>query len=176
MRRLADDEIHVWTVPRAWEPTAREILRDYAGTRAGLRRSPLGKPFVPGGGLEVGISGTTGLTVLALCRHPFGIDVERVAPLDGLDTLCALTLAPAEACEMACLPPAAQAARFYRIWVRKEALLKARGCGLAADPRELDTSRPMGRWRWLDAERDGVAVAAAVHHSPCRLVWMGAAR
>ena len=176
MMQLRAAEIHVWTVPRAWEAAASDVLARYRQGPHTFERTPLGKPFIAGGGLEIGVSHTDGLSVFALSAHAFGIDVERCAPLGMRDWMGTQALAPAEAREIGAAPASEREARFYRCWVRKEALLKARGSGLLTDPREIDTSWPARGWRWLDDERDGVAIALAASHPQACAIWMGAAR
>jgi 4'-phosphopantetheinyl transferase len=59
-----------------------------------------------------------------------GIDVEFVC--DRFPAIEAISryLTPAEARELRSLEPQTQTLGFYQCWTRKEAYLKARGCGL----------------------------------------------
>ncbi|MCG7285747.1 4'-phosphopantetheinyl transferase superfamily protein [Cellulomonas sp. ACRRI] len=84
------------------------------------------------------------LVVVALSdAGPVGVDVEPVrrvgeGPRDRDRGLARLVLAPGE-------PPAAGAHGLLRTWARTEAVLKAAGTGLAADPRALRVSDAAGR-------------------------------
>ncbi len=127
-----------------------------------------GRPLVlaPAGDLQVSLSRTTGLVAVALSEAgPVGVDVETAgaAAFDGFDDVVlhgSERLRPGE--------PARTAVQNTRIWVRKEAALKALGSGLRTDPRDLSVSpADAGRGFWsadLDAGPDhqgAVAVLAA---------------
>lgn len=91
-----------------------------------------GRPVLRGvEGVSVSLSRprTPGPALVALCADAgVGVDVENTgaATFDGFD---AVALHPQERC-------ADDDAR-TRLWVRKEALLKAHGTGLTTDPREV---------------------------------------
>ena len=81
-----------------------------------------------------------GLAMVALTRAgPVGIDCEPVGAglLEGFDDVA---LAPTEARSLRRWGPAIRSAGRLRYWVRKEAVLKATGLGLATDPREVVVS------------------------------------
>lgn len=70
-----------------------------------------------------------------------GLDVERIAPVaDGAAP--DIVLSPAERDAFDPLEAAAQIPAFFRYWVRKEAVLKATGEGLAVPMTHLTVSRP----------------------------------
>jgi phosphopantetheinyl transferase len=174
MIALGPRDIHVWRFGREIGGAAaiRGACRHYLGGAVDVHRSPLGKPFVPGAPLEVAVAHASGATMVAIARGVLGIDAERSDPLPDLDPLRARTLAPAEDRELEATPLALREARFYRCWVRKEALLKARGCGLAVDPREVDTTQEAPGWHWLDATVAGnIAVAIATVEPQANLAW-----
>jgi phosphopantetheinyl transferase len=176
MIRLADHAIHIWRVDGAASGGVRAVCARYLDAPFEIRRAPLGKPFIAGADLEIGISNTEGATVVGVSRRPLGIDVERIGPLAHLSALARASLTWREALELECLPVERRVARFHRFWVRKEALLKARGCGFAVDPRCVDTTRPASGWHWIDATLDeGIALAVATPDSQARLEWMAAA-
>ena len=172
---LGPRDIHVWRFDReiAGDAAIRGACRHYLDRGVEVHRSPLGKPFVPGAALEVAVAHAAGATVVAIARGVLGIDAERMDRLPDLQALRAGTLAPAEERELEAMPPASREARFYCYWVRKEALLKARGCGLTVDPREVDTTREAPGWNWIDATVGGnIAVAIATLEPQPNLMWM----
>lgn len=96
-----------------------------------------GRPVVLGSGRPVHVSvardGSGTLAVVAACLElPVGVDVEAVgaASFPGFDEVA---LHPSEHAE--------DDTERTRLWVRKEAALKARGTGLATDPRTLCVQR-----------------------------------
>jgi 4'-phosphopantetheinyl transferase len=82
--------------------------------------------------LAVSLASSDGVTAVAVTRGaPVGVDVEHVAE-DRFARIGSVLLHPDE--------HAAGAAELARTWVRKEALLKALGLGLATDPRTVHLS------------------------------------
>jgi 4'-phosphopantetheinyl transferase len=80
--------------------------------------------------------------VVAVTRAgPVGVDVEPLA--DGAftdDAMDDIALTPQERAGVAALPPDARPAARARLWVRKEALLKATGEGLQVPPSEVEVA------------------------------------
>ncbi|CAG6398373.1 4'-phosphopantetheinyl transferase superfamily protein [Streptomyces cocklensis] len=94
-------------------------------------RGPHGKPEVadPGSCVQVNLSHSGDVAMVAVTAgRRVGVDVQRIVP--GLDTVAmARRYFPAEEAEFvrAAADPVARAARFARLWSRKEALVKAHG-------------------------------------------------
>lgn len=88
-----------------------------------------GKPRLAGGGPAFSLTHAGELVGVALHDGPVGVDVERVRPLTDLAAMAAHACAPTEA--------APDAAAFFRLWTRKEAVLKATGHGLSAPMADL---------------------------------------
>jgi 4'-phosphopantetheinyl transferase len=95
-----------------------------------------GKPRLaglPGPTPSFSLSHSAGLAVLAIGDAEVGVDVEAVAPQDGLAT-SRIALSDAERGELAALPPDARDERLLELWTRKEAYLKGIGVGVVHDP------------------------------------------
>jgi 4'-phosphopantetheinyl transferase len=70
--------------------------------------------------------------------HYIGVDMERDRPIPDAGELIALHFHPHETEAMAALArPACKGAAFLQGWTRKEACLKALGCGLAMAPTHI---------------------------------------
>ena len=170
---LRDGEIHVWRAGALQPRDVHSVCARYLDRPFLVVRSVLGKPFVAGGALEIGVAHTQGASIVAVSRRPVGIDLERMAPLADLGPLVRASLTEAETRELEGLGADDRTARFYRCWVRKEALLKARGCGLTVDPRDVDTTKAPHGWTWIDATLDGtIAVSVATPDRRAVLSWM----
>ncbi len=167
----------------------RAVLAEHMGLppdRVPLERAPSGRPTVGGAsGLEVSVSHTAGLVLVAVGRERrVGVDVELVRERP-LRLLPAHALADAELAVLECCPVDKRLHALLRYWVRKEAVLKAAGVGLAIDPREVEVSSPtesarlvslpeaLGRpagWSLADLEIDGYVAALAVEGPAPRTV------
>ena len=139
-RRLADR-----TRFTASHAALRQILARYAGTAADalvFETRPQGKPALvrlPGSPdlrFSLSHSGSFALVALSLGRE-VGVDVEQERPLPDLLRLAQRVASPDELGVLARLDGLARQRAFFRLWVAKEAVLKAQGTGLHADPRRL---------------------------------------
>ncbi len=118
---------------------ARQVLAAWQGDAPGtvpLRHTR--RPMLPPGWPWLSIAHARALAVVAVCASaPVGVDVEwlgRQARWTALRTRC---LSAAE--QRAMDAHAAPGAGFLHQWVRKEAVLKAAGGGIAGDLRAVDT-------------------------------------
>ena len=119
----------------------RAVLgRAAACTPAALEfaRNAFGKPYLVHDGkphpLRFNLSHGGGLLLIAFgLGREVGVDVERPRALapDGMDALMTAAFAPVEQSALRALPPRDRARAAYRLWVRREALAKAQGTGLA---------------------------------------------
>ncbi len=110
----------------------RQLLGGVLGLpadRVVLSAGPHGKPAVDGAAFSLSHSGGHGL--VAVARHgELGVDLEATGG-EPEASLLGQVLTTAERRAFAELPPAHRAAVFCRVWVRKEAVLKATGVGLS---------------------------------------------
>lgn len=145
---LSDGAVHVWTVrTRADVDPLRRVLDRY-------RRPEDGHPFVVrdgrkprlvagwGGDVRFNVSRAGRFMLLAVTRgREVGIDVEELGR-DRWLSLPGQVLTPAERDAVEALPAHARGDAFLRLWVRKEAVLKAAGTGLAVDPSMVSVGGP----------------------------------
>lgn len=133
----------------------KDALR-YRAAHAGLRRvlarelgmaardvrwhvGTQGKPHLAGReGWHFNLSHSGDWALLGLGQGaPIGVDIECPGPSADIDLLVSHQFNAAEQAAFAQCPPSARAAFFYRMWVRKEACVKALGCGLVVEPRRI---------------------------------------
>lgn len=78
-----------------------------------------------------------------------GIDIETIRPLSALDRLARRILGPAEADALRSRPPGERNRLMFRLWTRKEALVKAAGFGILHTPlSRIDLGDPEARSGW----------------------------
>ena len=118
----------------------RQILAHYVGEPPAAVRlvaGPGGKPSLAerAGDLEFNLAhaGELGLVGVG-AASALGVDVEPVRPLNDLAGLARQVLGPAELAILERLPVGQRSRAFLTFWTRKEAVLKACGCGLAIEP------------------------------------------
>ncbi len=103
------------------------LLRRYVGSGP-FSLGERGKPFLPGG-ISFNLSHSGALAVLATAESDVGVDVEPLSRPFGEATVRRVLL-PEERQWLEARPRE----DFLRLWTRKEAVLKCRGCGLALRP------------------------------------------
>jgi 4'-phosphopantetheinyl transferase len=124
------------------------------------------------------------LALLALCQdRELGIDLERQKTIAEAARIVEAYFTPAECAQFLNLPESMREVAFLRGWTRKEAILKARGVGLAGLATSLETMfgtaelgpnfRPtepvhqvQGWSLWEAAPRPAYVAALAVQSSP----------
>ena len=167
----------------------RHLLAGYLGSQPrtiSFTSGTFGKPQLPGDlsfDFNMSHSADVAVFVFGRDRH-VGIDVERIRTNLDIEGLAARYFTPAEAQTIAQTSPAAKAAMFFALWVRKEAILKASGYGLrmpldaldvagtehGAPPVVLQPSRRASEWLCLDIlARAGYRAAAAFDQTPRRM-------
>lgn len=91
--------------------------------------------------VEVSVSHSGRWVVVAVCRaHPLGVDVERVDPSLDFAGVGRIAMTETELGQLRRLPIADRAAAFTRLWVRKEAVVKAIGEGLRTPLADIEVS------------------------------------
>jgi 4'-phosphopantetheinyl transferase len=109
-----------------------------------LGESDKGKPCLPGSGLEFNVSHSGNAVLIAWSDGlPVGADVEAVGFKDAV-TLADIGKVSFSAEERAVLSAAVErdkALVFHRIWVRKEAVIKAEGVGLGGPLQDFSVVR-----------------------------------
>jgi len=100
-----------------------------------------GKPFLsrPAQDLQFNLShsGQHGLIAVAKDR-PVGVDIEVRRPIGDLLAIALQIATPHEAKLLKQLAAGQAHSAFFELWTRKEAVIKALGCGFSIDPRELE--------------------------------------
>jgi 4'-phosphopantetheinyl transferase len=117
----------------------RRVLAQYLETRPEdliFRQEPGGKPRLDGPfarcGLSFSLTHSASRGLVAVCRErEVGIDTERMAAGLPIEEIAEGFLTARERRQIAGLSGPALRERLFRLWVRKEAVLKAAGCGLA---------------------------------------------
>jgi 4'-phosphopantetheinyl transferase len=178
----------------------RGILASYLGCNPGeiaFAYGDSGKPRLAGADsavdLQFNASGSADLAVCAVtCGRSVGVDIEQVRH-DCDQDLVRHAFSPIERAEFEKIPADQQGIAFYRTWTRKEAYLKATGCGLSRplasfsvsvtpgdSPRLIrDESDPTAHQSWSFADFDpapgwvGSLVLAGQSRSLRRLKWNG---
>jgi len=126
----------------------RKILAGYLGRRPGALAFQLGeagKPRLSGGEegdphlwFNLSHSGDIALCAVSTCGE-IGVDVEEVTPLRDVERLATRHFSPEELVDWQALDGSKRLDGFYRVWTRKEALLKAAGLGLSRPLERVDT-------------------------------------
>jgi 4'-phosphopantetheinyl transferase len=122
---------------------------------------PHGRPVLAGWSqppVEFSLSHGGGIVLIAVADEPVGVDVEP-EPDGPIVAALSARLHPRERELLARVDPSARPAEFARIWVRKEAHLKALGTGLADGLGTADCSEAPAGWRIVDRRLD------ARHHA-----------
>ena len=210
----ASDRVTATEAARARDMGSARRRRELLACRGALRRilaaalgiDPLAVPIVEGAhgkpvlasgvlpsiGFNVSHSGDRFVIALARGAAP-GVDVERIRPRPRprLDRLARRFFSPAERRAVAAAPDPTGA--FYRVWARKEAVIKADGRGVAIGLARFDVSADehcpaLLHARWDGADEDetaywslfsldagaGYAAALAVRRPGARLVLRAA--
>lgn len=135
---------------RAW---LRVLLSAYTGQPAAgieLITNEFGKPSLkdqaPNRGLVFNVSHSAERLVFAFGRDcMLGVDIELMRNMTHLEGLCERICCEAEIAYWRKLPVEKRLETFFRIWVHKEAILKAHGQGLSLSMRECQLTHSLER-------------------------------
>jgi len=144
--------------------TGRAFLRSVLAVRLGIAPSevrfqyaPHGKPALeePVAHVPFNLAHSDGLAVCALADgdSEIGVDVERIRPLRDADAVARAVFSPAELARYDTLNGPTKLRAFFEAWTRKEAFLKALGCGLARPLQSFDVAFGPGEPPRLVASR-----------------------
>ncbi|MEO8353677.1 MAG: 4'-phosphopantetheinyl transferase superfamily protein [Chthoniobacteraceae bacterium] len=149
----------------------RRILSRYLGCGPGeirFRRGPNGKPEIDGAAtlLRFNLSHSEDLMLLAVTQvREVGVDLEALRPNAPYE-ISDRYFAPEDAWLIRTLPAPAKHQRFYELWTRTEALLKASGAGFAHGNRVVHPER----WSLLSlTPAEGFAASLAIESGPFAL-------
>lgn len=124
----------------------REILSSYLDVKPielKLDYSPLGKPSIAGFSekLQFNLTYSNNLILIAITRVcAIGIDVEYIKLITDIENVARNFFSTEEAERLMALAEDDRVSAFYKIFVRKEAYLKAMGVGLSDTIRQIEVS------------------------------------
>ena len=130
----------------------REVLARWIGTEPGaliFANGPQGKPSLAAhDGLHFNLAHSADLMVLAVgtCGE-LGVDVERFRPMSDALAIARRFFTAREAAWLEAHPAARRGMEFFRLWTRKEAVLKACGLGIGHGLDRLELINEDGSWR-----------------------------
>lgn len=173
---------------RARFVTSRALLKTLVGSLTGGSAADVslrydcdqcgglhGRPRLAGAagadGWEVSLSHAGNRVLVAATRAaPIGVDVEAVVAV-GFSGFRDVALSDSEQELVSALAPSERGPAMARIWVRKEARLKATGTGLRVDPRAVDTTSAPPGWTDVDLDvgTDYVAALSILSPGPVEL-------
>ena len=111
-----------------------------------IKRDKNGRPFAEGGNFDFNVSHSEDLAVCAVSSGRVGVDAEKVHPVPERERFAARYFCANEIAYIESAPDKDEA--FFRIWTRKEALLKLTGDGLTKNLKELDTTADAKHKAW----------------------------
>ena len=145
----------------------REILALRLGgapDRLAFVPNAFGKPTLDGGDLHFSLSHSRGLALIAIADGEVGCDIEKRDPAFACADTAARFFAPAERQRLASLRPGDYCEGFFNAWTRKEAFVKALGCGLSHPLDSFEVSLAPGEPAQLLAGCDGWSVQSFAPH------------
>ena len=161
----------------------RSLLAEYLGdhpARVPMAATLQGKPFVPGSELRFNLSHSDGAGLYGFsCEAEIGVDIEKIDARSCTEEVARLVFTPDELERWMKLDTSERTAVFFRVWTRKEAIVKATGEGLG---RATDTfavawtpepARVCGLWLLPLAAPHGYQASLAAIAPDCPTVAVG---
>lgn len=119
-------------------------------------KGEFGKPRLRDAPLEFNLSHAGEWALVAIGhQHAVGVDIEGIHPRRVSPGMIDTVTSTTERAAFAALDPARRIVPFFRLWVRKEAVIKALGTGLSRSLHSIDV--PLGP----RAPRDGIVLRPA---------------
>jgi len=96
-----------------------------------------------------------------------GVDLELVRPLSDIESIAKLFFTPTECQDLISVPRDKRTEAFFNCWTRKEAYVKATGCGLSVHLNRFEVSlNPLEPTAFLKIEGDTVSKWELFHLEP----------
>ncbi|MEQ1861615.1 MAG: 4'-phosphopantetheinyl transferase superfamily protein [Chthoniobacteraceae bacterium] len=125
--------------------TLRAILGDYSGIEAGdlrFAKGPRGKPSLPDSLLRFNLSHSEDLMLVAVTHgREVGVDLEAVRGNIPFEMLAEHYFCAEDQWALRVAPAEERLGKFFALWTRTEAQLKARGLGVGDEPSFPDADR-----------------------------------
>jgi 4'-phosphopantetheinyl transferase len=160
-------EVHAITLDRAAisgcaRDATRSILAAHLGRAPEIVVDPFGKPMLADGALAFNVTHSGTLALVAISRDgPVGVDVELHDARRDVVALARRFFTGDEAALVGAEPT-----RFWRLWCRKEAWLKARGSGLSFPLSDVDVRGDVPGWFIADLDVAAGYSAAVAREGP----------
>jgi 4'-phosphopantetheinyl transferase len=149
LTRVADDAaLSADERTRAARLVMPDVRRRFVASRAGLREilarvtgvdaaaltfsaREYGKPYLTGVDdmPEFNLAHSGDVAIVAVSNGPVGVDAEQVRPLPNMAQMADMSFTDEERTALWALDEPARTDTFFRLWTRKEALMKAHGAG-----------------------------------------------
>lgn len=111
------------------------LLSKYTGINVyniDLSYNKYGKPFIKNNPLYFNLSHSNKKTVIVFCNEEVGVDLEYIIKEITINDIAPLVLSSREQNMLLGVTGLSKIRKFFEIWTKKEALLKAMGVGLGA--------------------------------------------
>ena len=115
-------------------------LKSIFSSKPDIGLGSYGKPFLKNGSGEFNITHSGDYLVIAFAHHPIGVDLEKIGDFPERNFIKDNFFHPGETAELNQLQDKDFDTAFFTCWTRKEALLKAIGCGLAMETKSFQVS------------------------------------
>ncbi len=147
---------------------ARVLLRRVLGERLGIAPANLnftysdfGKPALAGSALRFNLTHSADFAACAIAEKvDIGIDIERIRPVDDIDSLFQSISSAREQEVFRVLPTGEKIRAFFETWTVKESCVKATGSGLTTPLAEIEVLTRRGASQRITAGCEGWSVFA----------------